>query len=115
VTATATPGAPDAGADGIAAPLILEASAWPNPATGDHWGLAFKLSGPADRLTVTVFTKAEVAAARLELNGPFGGGWNRARFPAPGLPQGLYYLSLRAGKGAQTGPPGGVLRVFVLP
>jgi hypothetical protein len=81
-----------------AGPLVIEAAVpFPNP---DPRSIRIKLAGPADRVTLKVYTVAWVLAAQVE-SGPLKAGWNSIPLPAElaGAPSGLYYLALQAQAG----------------
>lgn len=78
--------------------MIEAAVAWPNPGSK---AILFKLSGPADRMVLRLYTPAWVKV--LEWNGgTWGAGWNRLELESSeaSLPTGLLYARLQAQRGA---------------
>ncbi len=105
-TPTSSPAPPTPGltatlADGQL--VIRHAVPWPNP---NPQAIAFELEGPADRVSLKVYTPAWVLVAAEE-SGPVSAGWNRIAWPRAlqGAPKGLYYFVLKAQQGARQARP----------
>jgi hypothetical protein len=81
---------------------IVSISPIPNP---NPRVLAVQMEGPADSISATVFTKAEVVSLEFE-QGQVQAGWNQVALPAAwqSLPNGLYYVRLQAIRGGQRSP-----------
>ncbi len=85
-------------------PLVVSALfPVPNPNPDQ---LAVHLEGPSDAMEVSVYTKALVLALRFETPG-LSAGWQSLNLPAAfgHLPNGIYYLLLRAHRGAAWSQP----------
>ncbi len=84
-TPTTAPAAPTAAPTSIDGPLeIEEHRAFPNPVMSGTLGMAriaVKLKGPADRLSVKVYTRAMHVVGSVE-TGPVAGGWNQVALPS---------------------------------
>lgn len=96
-------------------PKVLDLVPVPQPAHRPVLHLAVQLSGPGDGLKLVIYSSAYVQAFTVEAPGAWASGWNRANFPLPGLPPGLYFMQLRAKGGGSTGPPGPIKRLYLLP
>jgi endoglucanase len=96
VSPTASPDPTVAGAgSGLDEAVPLQA-----PQRGPVLALALKLRGPADRLTVRVYTKALVMVGEIDVAGAWSSGWAQASVALPGrLARGLYYLRVRVAQG----------------
>ena len=71
------------------------------PQHGPELALALKLRGPADQVTVRVYTKALVLVGQIQVSGAWSAGWARAPMALPPrLPRGLYYLRVQVSQGA---------------
>ena len=57
------------------------------------------MQGEADRLEVLIYTRAFTVAARIDLPGSYGAGWNPVPVALPELPNGLYFTQVRAFQG----------------
>lgn len=97
-SATPSPtAAPSAVAEGT---LRLEALVWhPHPVRGPRAELRFKLSGPAERLRVRIYSVAWVLLDSQDLQGSWQAGWNLAPVDLSALPPGLAYLQAQAEQG----------------
>jgi len=85
-------------------PLVIsQASAWPNP---NPLAALVYLEGPADRVTLKVYTPAWVLVGLSE-NGPLAKGWGRVPMPSEvaQAPRGLYYFSVQAQQGDRRSLP----------
>jgi hypothetical protein len=72
-------------------PLVIEQAApWPNP--NPQW-LALKLAGPAERVTLKVYTPSWALLGQVQM-GPLAKGWRRLPLPSElaSAPRGLYYF-----------------------
>lgn len=102
VKATATVTPPGTG------PLVIDDyRAWPNPLVGGAvGGVALKLAGPADRVTLRIYTPALVRVASVE-SGPLPQGWGTLALPRAmaQVPSGLYYYELGAARGSANARP----------
>jgi hypothetical protein len=80
------------GPEGV--PVIIRGVGEPNP---DPIAVAIDLQGQADGIEGILYSKAEMVVANLSW-GPQAAGWSRLPLPQSvlGLPNGLYYLLLRA-------------------
>ena len=97
-TVTATPNA--AASNG---PLGVDSAvALPDP---DPVWLKVKLSGPADRVRLRIFSQAYVLVGTYE-SGPLPGGWDQLPLAAAavGLPNGLYFVMVDAFRGSEKSP-----------
>ena len=71
---------------------------------GPQAELRFKLSGPAERLRVRLYSVAWVLMDSQDLAGNWQPGWNRASLDLQALPAGLCYLQAEAVQGARRSP-----------
>jgi len=72
----------------------------PQPSNGSRIILLVALEGSADELEVLLYSKALVQAVDLRLAGPFNQGWNSRQLSLPRLPNGVYFVMVRASHGS---------------
>jgi hypothetical protein len=82
--------------------LIRRAIPWPNP---NPRAIAIEMAGPAQRVTLKVYTPAWVLVGCSEA-GPFAAGWDRLPWPTEmkGAPRGLYYFVVQAQEADRRSP-----------
>lgn len=82
--------------------LVVEGgNFYPNPwGAGSAARFALKLSGPAERVRLKIYTEALVAVGSVDLGGAMRG-WNSFSLPVwvVGLPNGTYYYVISAERG----------------
>jgi hypothetical protein len=59
---------------------VLEGAAFPNPSPQS---IRLRLDGPADRLSLAIYTVNMQLVERIELQGAFSGGWVSVPLPQP--------------------------------
>jgi hypothetical protein len=83
---------------------VLQLAAVPNP---NPSSVAVQLGGPADGISLKLYTTAMVLIRALNAPGSPAGGWVRVALPADwthGLANGTYYLEVEALQGARRSP-----------
>jgi hypothetical protein len=83
-------------------PLVIEAAVpWPNP---NPQAIAVKLSGPAERVTLKVYSVAWVLVGQTQ-SGPLAPGWANLDLPAGLGAKGLFYFVVQAQEGRRAAQP----------
>jgi hypothetical protein len=83
-------------------PLVIEAVVpWPNP---NPQAIAVKLSGPAERVTLKVYSVAWVLVGQTQ-SGSLAPGWANLDLPAGVEAKGLFYFVVQAQEGRRTAQP----------
>lgn len=89
-------------------PLVIDDTlAWPDPLVpGIQGWVSFKLEGPADQVTLRIYTPAMVCVGSAQ-SGASLPGWGRLAMPAAttALHSGLYYYEVRAQRGESMSRP----------
>jgi hypothetical protein len=98
--------------------VIEENHCYPNPIVAGSGSLprfAIKLSGPAEKVRLMVYTRALVAVGSVDLSSA-AAGWTSVSLPSwvAGLPEGTYYYVVSAERGAVKAARPSVGRLVVI-